>query len=97
MAISKYACKTEDDVCTVKMSGKLKKLMFMRLCSIWIFYQKNLQINRSFFASYGTHFMNIIILLPWGFLSVRDSGHRGNKITEAYLPNGKGGSRQVIL
>ena len=72
------------------MSGKLKKLMFMRLCSIWIFYQNNLQINQSFFASYGMHFMNIIILLLWRFLCIRDAGHRGNKITEAYLPNGQG-------
>ena len=59
----------------------------MRLYSIWIFYRKNLQINGSFFASYGTHFMNIFMLLVWVFYV---SGMQDTKITEAYLPNGQG-------
>ena len=42
---------------------------------------KNLQINRSSFASYGTHAMKIIILRLWGILRVRDARRRGNKIT----------------
>ena len=71
-------CSTEDDGCTLTTSAKLKKLMFMRLYSIWIFYRKNLQINGTFFASYGTHFMTIFILLVWGFLCVRDAGHKNH-------------------
>ena len=41
---------------------------------------KNLQIDLSFFASYGTHFMNCVLRL-WGFLYDRDGGRRDKKIT----------------
>ena len=39
---------------------------------------KNLQIDRSFFVSCRTHFVNYFVSL--GFLCVWDAGSRGNKI-----------------
>ena len=44
-----------------------------------IFYQRNLLIYLSFFASYGS--MPWIIWHLWGFLRTRDAGCRDNKIT----------------
>ena len=44
--------------------------------------QKNLQIHRSFFVSYGTHTMNYFA--SWGFSCVRDARCRGNKIRESF-------------
>ena len=43
--------------------------------------KKNLQINWSFFASYGTLAMNYFVSL--GILCIRDAGHRGKKITDS--------------
>ena len=47
---------------------------------VWTRYlQKHLQIIWSMFVSYGMH--ATIILCLWGFLCVRNGGHRGNKIS----------------